>query len=84
MRPSNNIIIKQFSKYIDRIILPKYPEIINYEIEVSNYHITDYIFVNFIFYMDGSEYDIEEEIVEKCSDMMNVFGLSNIERDEYR
>lgn len=78
MRPSNNIIIKQFSKYIDRIILPKYPEIINYEIEVSNYHITDYIFVNFIFYMDGSEYDIEEEIVEKCSDMMNVFGLSNI------
>ena len=78
MSPSNDIIIKQFSKYIDRIILPKYPEIINYEIEVSNYHITDYIFVNFIFYMDGSEYDIEEEIVEKCSDMMNVFGLSNI------
>lgn len=78
MRPSNSIIIKQFSKYIDRIILPKYPEIIDYEIEVSNYHITDYISVNFIFYMDGSEYDIEEEIVEKCSDMMNVFGLSNI------
>lgn len=78
MRPSNNIIIKQFSKYIDRIILPKYPEIIDYEIEVSNYHITDDISVNFIFYMDGSEYDIEEEIVEKCSDMMNVFGLSNI------
>lgn len=78
MRPSNNIIIKQFSKYIDRIILPKYPEIIDYEIEVRNNDITDNILVNFIFYMDGSEYDIEEEIVEKCSDMMNVFGLSNI------
>lgn len=78
MRPSNNIIIKQFSKYIDRIILPKYPEIIDYEIEVRNNDITDNILVNFIFYMDGSEYDIEEEIVEKCSDMMKVFGLSNI------
>ena len=78
MRPSNNIIIKQFSKYIDRIILPKYPEIIDYEIEIRNNDITDNILVNFIFYMDGSEYDIEEEIVEKCSDMMNVFGLSNI------
>lgn len=78
MRPSNDIIIKQFSKYIDRIILPKYPEIIDYEIEVRNYPITDYISVNFIFYMDGSEYDIEQEIVDKCLDMMEVFGMSNI------
>ena len=78
MRPSNNIIIKQFSKYIDRIILPKYPEIIDYEIEVRNNHITDNILVDFIFYMDGSEHDIEEEIAEKCFDMGNVFGLSNI------
>lgn len=78
MRLSNNIIIKQFSKYIDRIILPKYAEIIDYEIEVRNNDITDKILVDFIFYMDGTEYDIEQEIVEKCLDMMDVFGISNI------
>lgn len=72
MEPSNNIIIKQFSKYIDRIILPKYPEIIKYDIEVNKF------LVNFIFYMDGTEYDIEEQIVEKCLDMMDIFGVSNI------
>ena len=78
MKLSNNIIIKQFSKYIDRIILPKYAEIIDYEIEVRNNHITDKILVDFIFFMDGTEYDIEEEIVEKCLNMMDVFGISNI------
>ena len=78
MKLSNDIIIKQFSKYIDRIILPKYADIIDYEIEVRNNHITDKILVDFIFYMDGTEYDIEQEIVKNCLNMMDVFGISNI------
>lgn len=78
MNLDNETIKKVFSRYIGKIILPKYPEIVNFDINTNNNHVNNKLFVDFIFYTDGTEYDIEQEIVEKCLDMMEVFGISNI------
>jgi len=70
-------IKNQFSKYIRKIILPKYEDIIDFEIIIKD-DFGDKLFVDFIFQMDGTEYEIEQEIIEDFHTMIDLFGMDKI------
>jgi hypothetical protein len=70
-------IKNQFSKYIRKIILPKYEDIIDFEIVIKD-DFGDKLFVDFIFQMDGTEYEIEEAIIEYIHNMIDLFGMYKI------
>ena len=72
-----NQIKNQFSKYIRKIILPKYEDIIDFEIVIKD-DFGDKLFVDFIFQMDGTEYEIEEVIIEYIHNMIDLFGMYKI------
>jgi hypothetical protein len=72
-----NQIKNQFSKYIRKIILPKYEDIIDFEIIIKD-DFGDKLFVDFIFQMDGTEYEIEEAIIEDIHNMIDLFGMDKI------
>jgi hypothetical protein len=72
-----NQIKNQFSKYIRKIILPKYEDIIDFEIVIKD-DFGDKLFVDFIFQMDGTEYEIEEAIIEYIHNMIDLFGMYKI------
>jgi hypothetical protein len=72
-----NQIKNQFSKYIRKIILPKYEDIIDFEIIIKD-DFGDKLFVDFIFQMDGTEYEIEEAIIENIHNMIDLFGTDKI------
>ena len=72
-----NQIKNQFSKYIRKIILPKYEDIIDFEIIIKD-DFGDKLFVDFIFQMDGTEYEIEESIIENIHNMIDLFGMDKI------
>jgi hypothetical protein len=72
-----NQIKNQFSKYIRKIILPKYEDIIDFEIIIKD-DFGDKLFVDFIFQMDGTEYEIEEAIIEYIHNMIDLFGMYKI------
>jgi len=74
----NIIQIKnQFSKYIRKIILPKYEDIMDFEIIIKD-DFGDKLFVDFIFQMDGTEYEIEESIIENIHNMIDLFSMDKI------
>jgi hypothetical protein len=72
-----NQIKNQFSKYIRKIILPKYEDIIDFEIIIKD-DFGDKLFVDFIFQMEGTEYEIEEAIIEYIHNMIDLFGMYKI------
>jgi hypothetical protein len=72
-----NQIKNQFSKYIIKIILPKYEDIIDFEIIIKD-DFGDKLFVDFILQMDGTEYEIEQEIIEDFHTMIDLFGMDKI------
>jgi hypothetical protein len=58
--------LKILNKLIEKFVLPQYDDI--YE-----YHITPHLF-NFIeitFWMDGTDQEIEEEIVDECLNLLS-------------
>jgi hypothetical protein len=73
----NQNIKNQFSKYIRKIILPKYEDIMDFEIIIKD-DFGDKLFVDFIFRMDGTEYEIEQEIIEGVHNMIDLFGMEKI------
>lgn len=70
-------IKNQFSKYIRKIILPKYEDIMDFEIIIKD-DFGDKLFVDFIFQMEGTEYEIEESIIENIHNMIDLFGTDKI------
>jgi hypothetical protein len=70
-------LVNQFSKYIRKIILPKYEDIMDFEIIIKD-GFGDKLFVDFIFEMDGTEYEIEQEIIEDTRNMIDLFGMDKI------
>lgn len=72
----NNIqIIEMVKKYLDNIILPKFPEIEGYTLDTlrSNENFVQFA-LNFI--LDGTEYDTEEEISESVLEMQDYLSLN--------
>jgi hypothetical protein len=70
-------LVSQFSKYIRKVILPKYEDIMDFEIIIKD-DFGDKLFVDFIFEMDGTEYEIEQEIIEDTHNMIDLFGMDKI------
>ena len=60
-------------KYIDAIIVPKFPDIIKFSVEHKSYDYSDYSLIKITFLMDGTEQ--EEEIEESVLDMFTMFSF---------
>jgi hypothetical protein len=73
-----NQIKNQFSKYIRKIILPKYEDIMDFEIEISRSQDKKKLNIKFIFEMDGTEHEIEQKIIENVHNMVDLFGMEYI------
>jgi len=63
-----NRTIKAISKLIDKLILPKYEDIAEYHI-IFNYGV-----IEITFWMDGTDQETEEEIVNECWSVLSLLG----------
>ena len=72
----NNIqILEMVKKYLDNIILPKFPEIENYILDTLNLNEKfDHFTLEFI--LDGTEYEVEEQITESVLEMQDYLSLN--------
>ena len=60
--------IKTINKLLDKLLLPQYDDIVEY-------HITSYDeFIEITFWMDGTDQETEEEIVDECYSVLNILG----------
>jgi hypothetical protein len=74
-RPNDHQILEMVRKYLDNIILPKFPEIESYNLDTLNSYDNFAQFVlNFV--LDGTEYDTEEEISESVLEMRDYLSLN--------
>jgi len=62
-------------KYIDAIIVPKFPDIMEFSVENKSYGYSDYSLIKITFLMDGTEQEVEEEIEESVLDMFTMFSF---------
>ena len=63
--------IKAISKLIDNLILPKYDDIYEYQIIPNNY------IIEIVFWMDGTDQETEEEIVDECWSVLSMLGSND-------
>ena len=71
----NEKIKSSVEKYIDAIIVPKFPDIIKFSVENKSYEYSDYSLIKITFLMDGTEQEVEEEIQESVLDMFTMFSF---------
>ncbi len=64
--------IKTVHKLLDKLILPKYEDIVEYHIIINDRDI------EITFWMDGTDQETEEEIVDECWSVLSMLGS-----DEY-
>jgi hypothetical protein len=62
-------------KYIAAIIVPKFPDIMEFSVKDKSYDYTDYSLIKITFLMDGTEQEMEEEIEESVLDMFTMFSF---------
>lgn len=68
-------ILEMVRKYLDNIILPKFPDIESYNLVTLNSYDNFTLFdLNFV--LDGTEYETEEEIADSVSEMRDYLSLS--------
>jgi hypothetical protein len=72
----NEKIKSSVEKYIDAIIVPKFPDIIKFSVENKSYDYSDYSVIKITFLMDGTEQEVEEEIEESVLDMFTMFSFN--------
>lgn len=68
------LLIKSYKKYIDLLVLPKFPDIMEFEIDYTPETDEYYPKFEFTFLMDGTEYEVEQEIEESIFDMFDYFS----------
>ena len=71
----NEKIKSSVEKYIDAIIVPKFPDIMEFSVENKSYEYSDYSLIKITFLMDGTEQEVEEEIEESVLDMFTMFSF---------
>ena len=75
--------VSAFKKYIDSIILPKYPEIQNFDVELDKSQEWDFRkakwkdIVEMTFRVDGSEESFENSLRDDLHTMKTIFGLKD-------
>jgi hypothetical protein len=72
---NNEKIKSSVEKYVDAIIVPKFPDIIKFSVENKSYEYSDYLLIKITFLMDGTEQEVEEEIEESVLDMFTMFSF---------
>lgn len=63
---------KILKKLLDNFILPKFEDIIEYKLLSNDNNIFDILFL-----MDGTEEEIEKEIVSECQNILKYYGIPN-------
>lgn len=74
-RPNDHQILEMVRKYLDNIILPKFPEIESYNLVTLNSY-DNFVQFTLNFILDGTEYDTEEEISESVLEMRDYLSLN--------
>lgn len=78
---NENQKIVQFTKYINKVILPKFPDILGFDISFKGGDgLNAYLFW---FHMDGTEDEIELEIRDEILQMRDLFGDNFVAWFEY-
>ena len=68
MKDHLNII----KKLLDNFIVPKFEDIINYEVSLNDNGLV------VLFFMDGTDEEIEQEIVYECQNILKYYSLPDI------
>jgi len=68
--------LKIVHKLLDNFIIPKFEDIVEYELKHRKDINGDKVQIEF--FMDGTEQDIEEEIVEECYNLLKYYDLPNL------
>jgi ferredoxin-fold anticodon binding domain-containing protein len=69
--------LKAIRKLIDNLILPQYEDIYEYQV------IPDNFIIEIVFWMDGTDQEIEEEIVDECKSVLSMIG-SKLHRFKFK
>jgi len=75
--------ISSFEKYIEAIIVPKYPEIESFEVRLSARREWNFLkkewnyVVEIIFQVDGTEQEFEDELRDDLHNMKKVFTIGD-------
>ena len=75
--------ISSFEKYIEAIIVPKYPEIQNFEVRLSGRREWSFVkkewsyVVEIIFFVDGTEQELEDNLRDDIYNMKKVFTIGD-------
>ena len=75
--------VKSFEKYIESIIVPKYPEILNFEVRLSGRREWNFVkkdwnyIVEIIFVVDGTEQKFEDDLREDLHNMKKFFTIEH-------
>ncbi len=72
---NNTQILEMVKKYLDNIILPKFPEIENYILDILNLN-EKFTHFTLEFILDGTEYEVEEQITESVLEMQDYLSLN--------
>ena len=67
---------KMLQKFLDHFILPKYEDILSYEIGLLEYKFHDKFIFDIRFFMDGTEQSVEDEISDDISHGLKVLGIN--------
>ncbi len=68
--------LKIVRKLLDNFIMPKFEDISDYKLKHRINIGGNNIVIEF--WMDGSEQEVEEEIVEECYNLLKYYGLPNL------
>ena len=74
-RLNDRQILEITRKYLDNIILPKFPEIENYILDTLNLN-EKFAHFTLEFILDGTEYELEEQITESVLEMQDYLSLN--------
>jgi hypothetical protein len=66
-------INKVLEKILSNFIIPKFEDIISYEVSQHDENIFDVLF-----FMDGTEEDIEQDIVSECQNVLRYYDLPDL------
>jgi hypothetical protein len=69
MKNFDNIL----KKLLDNFILPKFEDIISYELSL----VYDNVY-NILFWMDGTDEETEKEIVYECQNILQYYDIPNV------
>jgi hypothetical protein len=68
--------LKIVRKLLDNFIIPKFEDIVEYDLKHQKDINGNKVKIDFI--MDGTEEEIEEEIVDECYNLLKYYGLPNL------